>query len=69
MLRIVFVFFLNARANVLSLMAIIHIHIYVCIYLKIESVKHKPHLTTTNKRCANFLFKPTQKCEENTLPL
>lgn len=31
---------------------------FVCIYLKIESAKHKPHLIT--KRCANCLLESTQ---------
>lgn len=61
MLRTNFRFcFLNTGTDVLSLVATIYIHIRlcVCIYLKIESAKHKPHLT--KKRCANFLLKPTQ---------
>lgn len=55
MLKQVFVL-LNTSTDVLSLTATMCV--CVCVYLKIESAKHKPHLT--KKRCANFLLKPTQ---------
>lgn len=61
--------FLNTSINVLSLMATIHIHTRVCIYLKNWECKTQASFNNKKKDVQIFLNQHKWKSEETILPL